>query len=36
MSAAIGGAKKADGMNLDLTDITWFTVRSKFAAGKLA
>ena len=28
--------KSADGMNSDLTDVTWFTVRYKFAIGKLA
>ena len=25
-----GGGRRADGINLDLTDVTWFTVRSEF------
>ena len=32
----LDGGGEADGINLALTDVTWFTVRSKFAAGKLA
>ena len=29
-AAALSSTGKSDGMNWDLTDITWFTVRSEF------